>query len=109
MGYTASEAATDGHEGGTQPQQAVPGWISKFTSRFGSELEALKGLAVGTTLGVMRDMIVNGLPQSLKRDVTDLMNNLTENLGGKTIHGPVFEEESQESTAPSGGPMSRAG
>jgi ElaB/YqjD/DUF883 family membrane-anchored ribosome-binding protein len=48
-------------------------------------LTGLKGLAVGTLMGVLREVAVNALPDSLKNEVSGLLNEMTTKLGGKTL------------------------
>ena len=56
----------------------------------GGELSKVKGLALGTLFGVARDMIAQWVPETLKKDVTEIVNNFTSNLGGKVIQEPIL-------------------
>lgn len=78
---------------GNESSSSKPGWMDWVTTSFGSELNTLKGLAVGTTVGVVRDMVVQSLPEHLKHEVSKLMNDFTSSLGGKPIQEPVMDEE----------------
>jgi len=66
------------------------GWLSRLSEHFGGELKQLKGLAVGTLLGVARDMVTQWVPENLKHDVKEIVNNFTSDLGGKVMREPIM-------------------
>jgi ElaB/YqjD/DUF883 family membrane-anchored ribosome-binding protein len=70
--------------------------LGKLTTRFAPEVNKLKGLAVGTLFGVARDMISRWLPDPLKEQVTDVINNFTTDLGGQVIREPLVAPSQQE-------------
>jgi len=43
------------------------------------------GLAVGTVMGVVRELAVNGLPPEWKGELTKMVDKVTEQLGGKVL------------------------
>jgi ElaB/YqjD/DUF883 family membrane-anchored ribosome-binding protein len=67
-------------------------WLSSLVERFGPDINKLKGLALGTLFGVTRDMISQSLPQSLKSEVCNVINNITESAGGQPIQGHVLDD-----------------
>jgi hypothetical protein len=73
-----------------QTESSGPSWLSRLTERFGGEIDKVKGLALGSLFGVARDMISAWVPESLRQDVTEVVNNFTRDLGGKVIEGPVL-------------------
>jgi ElaB/YqjD/DUF883 family membrane-anchored ribosome-binding protein len=81
----------------TEHQDAAPrpSWLSNFAKQFGPEMSTLKGLALGSVFGVVRDMVTPHLPRSLKDEVGNVINKLTEDVGGKTIQGPVLGDSGQ--------------
>jgi ElaB/YqjD/DUF883 family membrane-anchored ribosome-binding protein len=99
---SASESAqpqpTASQETPSQEAKGGPSWFGSITEKFGSELSTLKGLALGSLFGVVRDMIVQHLPKTLKDDVGNVINQVTESVGGKTIQGPVLGESQDESS-----------
>jgi ElaB/YqjD/DUF883 family membrane-anchored ribosome-binding protein len=103
----APEARTDfdGHNGsngnGTAaaPKQS---WLSKLADQFGSELNQLKGLALGTLFGLARDMVTHSAPPSLKTQLVDVFNNITQTAGGKPIPGEVMPGTGDESATMKG-------
>jgi uncharacterized protein (DUF2267 family) len=54
-------------------------------------LSKLKGLALGATFGVLRDMLTTSVPEQMKPQLTDVINNVTSKLGGKVIQGPLVD------------------
>jgi len=46
---------------------------------------SLGGLAVGSVMGVIRELAANGLPQEWKGEVTKLVDQVTTQLGGKPL------------------------
>jgi len=57
-------------------------------------LHALKGLALGALMGMVRDMTVKALPENLKDDVVKVLDNFTTKIGGKRVE-PAVEEADQ--------------
>ena len=83
-----------------------PGWLSGVNNPFEAEITKLKGLAIGTVLGVVRDMITQSGPEQMKAELADVIDSITVKLGGKPIPGPVLkndlrakEEENECSTS----------
>jgi ElaB/YqjD/DUF883 family membrane-anchored ribosome-binding protein len=61
------------------------GWIAELGHHFAPELRKIKGLALGTVFGLLRDMVSQSLPESLKDQVATVFDNVTEKVGGETI------------------------
>jgi len=72
--------------------------LGGIMQHFGSEINKLKGLALGTLFGVTRDMVAKSLPESLKEQVSTLFNDFTEKAGGEPIKEPIMEDSNQEAT-----------
>ena len=71
-----------------------PSWVSQLGSTFGDELTKLKGLALGATMGVLRDMVTSAAPEPLRPQLTEVMNSFTTKLGGRTFEGPLLGDDS---------------
>jgi hypothetical protein len=67
-------------------------WLDEAGQMFEKEISKVKGLAIGTVLGVLRDLIANSLPEPLKPELHEVMDSVTTKLGGKPIQGPVLSE-----------------
>jgi ElaB/YqjD/DUF883 family membrane-anchored ribosome-binding protein len=88
--------------GPQEPRQAEPSkpsWLSSLGERFSGEINQVKGLALGTLLGVARDMVSQWAPDALRQEVTDVINNFTRDVGGKVIQGPVLGDEHKSPAA----------
>jgi phage-related protein len=70
------------------------GWMGALESMFGPEIDKVKELAIGTLLGVVRDMAVKAAPDTMVPQVREIIDGITTKLGGKPIEGPVFETHS---------------
>jgi ElaB/YqjD/DUF883 family membrane-anchored ribosome-binding protein len=75
--WLGSEASWLGGEAG--------GWL-------GEQFKRLKGLAIGTLMGVIRDLAKQSLPEALKDRVTQEVDQFTTSLGGEPIHGQILPE-----------------
>jgi ElaB/YqjD/DUF883 family membrane-anchored ribosome-binding protein len=74
-----------------QPQEQKASWLGSLGETFGEELSQLKGLALGATFGVLRDLLTASVPEQLKPQLTDVMNNFTTKLGGRVFQGPLLD------------------
>jgi len=69
---------------------AHQGVLGDLGQRFDTEIHKLKGLALGTILGVVRDMITNSAPPQVGSELAEIIDSATVKLGGQPIHGPVL-------------------
>lgn len=73
---------------------AIAGAASSIFEALGPEIERLKGLAIGTALGAVRDTVAEALPPAIKGSVCDVLNRVTSKLGGEPVHD-TFSSRSQ--------------
>jgi ElaB/YqjD/DUF883 family membrane-anchored ribosome-binding protein len=73
-----------------QPSAPSHGWLSAL----GEQFSGLKKLAIGTALGVVREMVTQAVPAQLGPPLSEAIDNLTTNLGGEPL------ETTQASSAP---------
>lgn len=108
-GYAAQAADYSGQQDQSSGAGSLFGgnwgnWLGGLTQQIQPEVDALKGLALGAVFGLVRDMVANGLPESLKGEVSNTINSLAERFGGKTVEGPVLgSSESQSDDSPDQG------
>jgi len=69
---------------------------------FDSALQTLRGLAIGTLMKTLRDVLVNAVPSSLAPDLAGVVDDLNTRLGGKPLR--EFDESDQPGTATQGAP-----
>jgi ElaB/YqjD/DUF883 family membrane-anchored ribosome-binding protein len=86
-----------------QTQSEDQGWLSGLKQQFSSELNKAKGLALGTMFGVIRDMVSQSLPETVKTQVAGIFDSVTEKLGGEPIQqGSLVKDSSDESSSVQG-------
>lgn len=77
----------------TEARPSQPSWLSRIGEQFASEIDKVKELAIGTLLGVARDMVTRSTPENLRHDVSEIINNFTTDLGGKVFKEPFLAQE----------------
>ena len=55
-----------------------------------SEIEKLKGLALGALFGTVREMVASPLPEPVRQQIKDIFDDATHKLGGKPIPSSAF-------------------
>jgi ElaB/YqjD/DUF883 family membrane-anchored ribosome-binding protein len=69
-----------------EPQEEEPGPLQ-------AGLEMIKSFALGSVMGLLRNLVTRSAPQGLAGDLTSLVDNFTDRIGGKR----VWEGEEGES------------
>jgi len=93
-GYAAAAATTTGSTGATAPAAgaAKPEDESSFVGNlFGGWFDRLKGMGVGAAVGLLRDLVVTEVPESLRSDVVEMGNNLIKDLGGEVLEPMLID------------------
>lgn len=70
-----------------------PSLFATLTEQFKPEIAKLKGMAIGTALGAVRDLVTHAVPDQMKGQVTEMVDNVTMKLGGQPIQGPVLDTQ----------------
>lgn len=81
---------------------AAGGLWGALERTFGPELGRVKELALGALIGVIRDVIVQSAPESMSRQVREIIDGFTSKLGGKPVEGSVLGPRPSEEEAPNG-------
>jgi len=81
---------------GTSPTETRPGLLGSLTSEFSEEFKKLKSIAVGTGFGLVRDLLSQSLPESLKPRISEIVDNVTTKLGGEVVQGPIWQGEATQ-------------
>ncbi len=68
-----------------------PTWMGHLADTFGPEISQLRGLAIGTSLGLVRDMITNSVPETLRIQIAEVVDGFADKLGGQHSHGSVLQ------------------
>jgi ElaB/YqjD/DUF883 family membrane-anchored ribosome-binding protein len=81
-------------------ESAVGNWFGALTEQFAPEIGKLKGMAIGTLLGLVRDMVKQSLPQELGGRLSEMIDDVTQKVGGEPFKGPVAPELTSPEEAP---------
>jgi ElaB/YqjD/DUF883 family membrane-anchored ribosome-binding protein len=69
-----------------------PGLVQRLLHEFDDEIEQVKEVAIGASMGLLRDYLRRSLPQ-FEEQVRDVFDSATHKLGGKPIQPGSVEEE----------------
>ena len=69
------------------------GVMRHLTRTFENEINQIKGLAIGTLAGVIRDLVGATIPEMMRSPVEEVFNNLTVKLGGQPVRGRIIPED----------------
>lgn len=59
-------------------------------------LAGANGLAIGTVMGVVREVVANGLPPEWKTELTRVVDSMTSQLGGKPLKAEPRTEDNED-------------
>jgi len=92
-GHQAAAAPPPATEARTEPQE------ESKTSWLWDQIGRLKGLAVGSLMGVVREMAARNLPGAIGQRVAQEVDSITSHLGGEPIHGSLFDNQNKNSSS----------
>ena len=72
------------------PVAATRTFWNVVADEYSEELGKLKGLAVSTAGGILREMIAESVPPAMLEQVKDLVDGVTVKLGGHPLEGAFF-------------------
>ena len=67
--------------------------VDTLTQVFGNEINQLKGLAIGALGGIVRDFVVRSAPQTVRTQLSGIIDEFTHKMGGEPIKGQVLSED----------------
>jgi hypothetical protein len=65
-----------------------------MNDEYSEEMAKIKGLAVSTAGGVLREMLAGSAPPTMARQIRDLVDDVTVKLGGHPLQGSFFSASS---------------
>jgi hypothetical protein len=74
---------------------ASPGILDEWHEKFGEEIGTLQSVAIGTTLGIIRDMVTPAVPPEIRPQIKEVIDGITTKLGGRPYRGPVLPEKNE--------------
>jgi ElaB/YqjD/DUF883 family membrane-anchored ribosome-binding protein len=80
------------------PRRSTSSFLGALLDSFSPELDKLKRFALGAALGLVRDKLSESVPPAMRENVTELMDRVTQKLGGEppppgSMSGMGTEEE----------------
>jgi len=80
-------------ERASAPEQGdgVGGWLW-------DQLAGFRGLALGAMMGVVKDLVTQAVPATVKERVTEEVDKLTKHLGGEPLKGSLLSQNEGESS-----------
>src|SRR5207302_7262901 len=66
--------------GRTEKQSMLSGALGSLVSQFGPEIQKVKGLAIGSAMGLLRDLLKSELPRQLTSDFEQIVDSVTTKL-----------------------------
>jgi len=75
------------------PSPSAPGasWADQLARMFAPEFQRLKSLAVGTLMGMAREMVSEPLPDQMRPQAKEILDNITTKLGGEVMSREAVE------------------
>jgi hypothetical protein len=73
-------------------QQVQEGILSGLGHKFGSELDQLKGLAIGALMSLAREFVRDAVPPAVAPELERVIDDVTAKIGGKPIHGDIWPQ-----------------
>jgi ElaB/YqjD/DUF883 family membrane-anchored ribosome-binding protein len=66
------------------------GWLGSLAKQFSSEIDKVEALAIGVGVGIVRDLLTQAVPEQLRQQLGEVMDDITRKLGGETIREPIL-------------------
>jgi ElaB/YqjD/DUF883 family membrane-anchored ribosome-binding protein len=85
-GYLNTPATT------TTPPQRQESWVDELAQKFAPEIQKVKGFALGAAMGLVRDLVSPSVPEAMRPQFTELLDNVTTKLGGEPVQGDVLNQ-----------------
>jgi ElaB/YqjD/DUF883 family membrane-anchored ribosome-binding protein len=66
-------------------------WMGEVASKFDDEIGKLKGMAIGTAFGLLRDFLNRSIPANLTDQIGEIVDSVTRKLGGQPMRGNLLD------------------
>jgi ElaB/YqjD/DUF883 family membrane-anchored ribosome-binding protein len=88
--YTPISAIASAPSTPSAPEEKRGSWWSWLVDHYGDELDKIKGLAVATAGGILREMLTENVQPEFGQRVKEVIDGFTTKLGGQPIEGPIL-------------------
>lgn len=88
----AARAPVDAETAGRR-EESRANWLNDLARQFEPELQQLKAAAIGTGIGILRDLLMPSVPEQYRPTLTEVTNSVTSKLGGEPFRPGVFSRE----------------
>jgi len=91
------------------PRRSGSSFLRALLDTFSPELDKVKRMALGTAMGLVRDKISEAVPPPMRENFTELMDRVTQKLGGEAPPpGAMFGMGEDETEDRNGSEMARS-
>jgi ElaB/YqjD/DUF883 family membrane-anchored ribosome-binding protein len=91
-GYSGNGASSE--SGARTQASSANSWSTLLTDKLGPEIAKLQSLAIGMAVGAMRDSVIRMAPDSIQKPLGEVIDSVTEKLGGQCLHGDLTSPNS---------------
>jgi len=67
-------------------------WLGQMGERFAPEISHLESIALGVMFGCVRDLVAETVPDAIRKQVTDVIDDITQKVGGQHIDGRIIPD-----------------
>jgi hypothetical protein len=103
-----SEAEREERRSEAASVRSSPSFLKALADIFAPEIAKLKRVALGVTIGLVRDKLTGSVPVQLKADLTDLMDRVTVKLGGEPTPPGSISIKGEDHEERNGAEMARS-
>lgn len=72
-------------------------WMDTLFDEYKEEINKIKGLAIATVAGVVREMLTDAAPAPMESQIKEVVDSVTRKLGGDPIEGSILQSWSGSS------------
>jgi hypothetical protein len=82
------------------PAHARTPYCARLREVLSPDVDAIKGLLIGVTMGVIRDLVTDSVHGELGEELHHLLDDMTGRLGGRTFKEPILTSREDGNVAP---------
>ena len=98
----AAHAPLGAPESEAPPTGTGESWLGSLAGRFESEINQLKGLAIGAVMSLVRDALAHSAPPEVGVQLAGVVDSVTEKLGGHPLKHSIRQHPAPERSSSGG-------